>query len=78
MPIPSEFLLCPVCAKPDRVSLSPAWQKKVAAGYPIDIVGCGNPWHYQMGDDHIDIPHRLSGQCWCRPSVEYVPPKDEP
>lgn len=44
------FEACPVCFSKIVVRLIPNWQ-----GFgQIDIVGCGNPWHYavkSLGDE---------------------------
>ncbi len=40
------FVGCPVCGRAERASLVAGWQALVERGHRIDIVGCGNPWHY--------------------------------
>lgn len=40
------FMLCPVCAKSEQVTMRPDWQALVEGGDAMPIVGCGNPWHY--------------------------------
>ena len=53
----------PGCDNPGtRVSLVDDWQAQVEAGYPIPIVGCGNPWHYVVdlsavrpADDRLQV-----------------------
>lgn len=40
------FEECPICGKPERVTMPILWKEAVENGAAIRIVGCGNPWHY--------------------------------
>ena len=59
------FALCPVCEAVEQVTLVNDWQARVEAGAAIDIVGCGNPWHY----NGLGIPGVLA----VYPEPELVP-----
>ena len=74
---------CPVCAGLACVRLAPDWQAAVDAGGTIPVVGCGNPWHYVMDDDHMR--RRLgasegapSGQRVSGTGGEVSPPRNGP
>lgn len=47
---PQETAPCFVCGDPVTVALPADWQAQVEAGASIPIVGCGNPWHYGLGE----------------------------
>lgn len=40
-------LACPQCNDPIIVELPSDWQRQVDRGANVEIVGCGNPWHYR-------------------------------
>ena len=40
------FESCPACPATERKTMVADWQQLVDEGAAIDIVGCGNPWHY--------------------------------
>jgi hypothetical protein len=46
-----RFLPCPVCQANGIVQMPDNWQEQVEAGAAIDIVGCGNPWHYRFSEE---------------------------
>lgn len=46
-----EFEKCPVCGGRAIVRLPEAWRDTVLAGGRIDVVECGNPWHYAGLDE---------------------------
>lgn len=41
---------CPVCGQRERVTMAKNWQQQVEAGRVIEIVQCGNPFHYTNMD----------------------------
>lgn len=51
--IPS--LTCPACGDRVRVTLISDWGARVEFGDYIEIVGCGNPWHYVEDHQQVDL-----------------------
>lgn len=47
------FETCPVCDNEARVVMVADWQER---GEAIPIIGCGNPWHYGLGDAGVATP----------------------
>jgi hypothetical protein len=50
-----RFETCPICIKPDMVRLPKDWMQRAFRGESIEVVGCGNPWHYILPSEIRNI-----------------------
>lgn len=53
---PADLAECPTgCGSAETLELSVDWRDAVQAGEKIAIVGCGNPWHYVVAGERLDV-----------------------
>ena len=49
-----ERMRCPECHRLSIIRLPDDWQDRVDHGEAIQMVGCGNPWHYANVEQQND------------------------